>query len=76
MAYQTAGLEVQDKNPYNLTVTNGSPPGTAAVEIAYDQSKVTTRNDLIVALEMAVEYLQNGASMTNFGPNHGWGPPT
>ena len=67
MANQTAGINVQDRNPYNITVTNSGTLVGSDVELVYNQATVLSRQDLITCTEMLLEFLQQ-ASGTGFGP--------
>lgn len=67
MANQTAGINVQDKNPFNITVTNSGTLIGSDVELVYNQATVLTRNDLIIAVQMLLEFLEQ-ASGTGYGP--------
>ena len=68
MANQTAGLNVQDKNPYNMTVTASGTLIGNDVELVYNQATVLTRNDLVIAVEMLLEFVQQDGTITGFGP--------
>lgn len=67
MANQTAGLNVQDKNPYNITVTNSGTLVGSDIELVYNQATVLSRADLIIGVQMLLEFLEQ-ASGTAFGP--------
>ena len=67
MANQTVGLNVQDKNPYNMVVTGSGTLISRDVELVYNQATVLTRNDLIEAVKQILVFLDN-ASGTGFGP--------
>ena len=68
MANQTVGLNVQDKNPYNMTVTGSGTLIGKDVELVYNQATVLTRNDLVVAVQMLLEFVQQDGQITGFGP--------
>lgn len=67
MANQTVGLNIQDRNPYNMVVTNSGTLIGSDVELVYNQSTVLTRQDLITAVEQILVFLEQ-ASGTAFGP--------
>ena len=67
MANQTAGINVQDRNPYNITVTNSGTLIGSDVELVYNQATVLSRQDLITCVEQFLEFL-NTASGTGYGP--------
>jgi len=67
MANQTAGINVQDRNPYNITVTNSGTLIGSDVELVYNQATVLSRQDLLTCVDQLVEFLQT-ASGTAFGP--------
>ena len=67
MANQTVGLNVQDRNPFNMTVTNSGTLISKDVELVYNQATVITREDLLIALEQIKVFLEQ-ASGTGFGP--------
>jgi len=67
MANQTVGLNVQDRNPFNMTVTNSGTLISKDVELVYNQATVITREDLLTALEQIKVFLEQ-ASGSGFGP--------
>lgn len=67
MANQTVGLNVQDRNPFNMTVTNSGTLISKDVELVYNQATVITREDLLIALEQIKLFLEQ-ASGSGFGP--------
>ena len=67
MANQTAGINVQDDNPYNITVTNSGTLVGSDVELVYNQSTVLTRNQLIRCIENLMNFVYTD-SFTGFGP--------
>ena len=67
MANQTVGLNVQDRNPYNMTVTNSGTLISKDVELVYNQATVITREDLLIAIDQIKAFVEQ-ASGTGFGP--------
>lgn len=67
MANQTAGINVQDDNPYNITVTGSGTLIGSDVELVYNQSTVLTRNQLIRCIENLMNFVYTD-SFTGFGP--------
>lgn len=68
MAYNAAGLNVQDRNPYNIVITNGvTAPGALDVYVVFNAATVTSREDFLIALEQ-LKLLLETASGTAFGP--------
>ncbi len=67
MANQTAGINVQDDNPYNITVTNSGTLIGSDVELVYNQSTVLTRNQLVRCIENLMNFVLTD-SFTGFGP--------
>lgn len=67
MANQTAGINIQDDNPYNVTVTNSGTLVGSDVELVYNQSTVLTRNQLVRCIENLMNFVLTD-SFTGFGP--------
>lgn len=67
MANQTAGINVQDRNPYNVTVTNSGTLIGSDVELVYNKATVLSRQDLLTAIEQLKVFVEQ-ASGTAFGP--------
>ena len=68
MANQTAGINGQDKNPYNITVTNSGTLIGSDVELVVNLSTVLTRVDLVAAVEQLLLFVQEDATITGYGP--------
>ena len=67
MANQTAGINVQDDNPYNITVTNSGTLVGSDVELVVNLSNVKTRNQLIRCIENLHDFVLTD-SFTGYGP--------
>ncbi len=69
MAGKTAGVNVQDRNPYNVTVTQSGTLVGSDVEIVYNTATVLSNNDLITAVEVLLEFIQTApGGHINYGP--------
>jgi len=51
MANQTVGLNVQDTNPYNFTLTASGTLVGSDIELVINLSKVTSKEQVLLALE-------------------------
>ena len=69
MAGKTAGINVQDRNPYSVTVTQSGTLVGSDVELVYNTATVLSNNDLITCIENLLEFVQtaNGSGV-DFGP--------
>ena len=68
MANQTAGINVQDDNPYNITVTNSGTLVGSDVELVVNLSTVKTRNQLVRCIENLLDFVLTD-SFTGYGPS-------
>lgn len=67
MANQTAGINIQEDNPYQITVTNSGTLVGSDVELVYNQSTVLSRNQLVRCIENLRDFVLTD-SFTGFGP--------
>ena len=69
MAGKTAGINVQDRNPYNVTVTQSGTLVGSDVEVVYNTATVLSNNDLVTCVENLLEFIRTapGAGI-NYGP--------
>lgn len=69
MAAKTAGINVQDRNPYSVTVTQSGTLVGSDVELVYNTATVLSLNDLITCVENLLVFLTtaNGSGV-NYGP--------
>lgn len=51
MANQTVGLNVQDTNPYNFTLTNSGTLVGSDIELVINLTNVTSKEQVLLALE-------------------------
>ncbi len=51
MANQTVGLNVQDTNPYNFTLTTSGTLVGSDIELVINLSKVTSKEQVLLALD-------------------------
>lgn len=58
MANQTLGINVVDKNPYNITVTASGTLIGSDIELVVNLSTVTSKEDILVALEQFILFYQ------------------
>jgi hypothetical protein len=70
MAGKTAGINVQDRNPYNVTVTQSGTLVGSDVELVYNTATVLNNNDLITCVENLLEFLHTAP-----GAGIKYGPP-
>jgi len=70
MAVNSLGWNVVDRNPYTYTVSNGSGTITTStdVQLMYDTTKVTKREDLVLILTNMLLLLQDSPNSNPFGP--------
>ena len=71
MANQTAGINVQDRNPYNITVTGSGTLIGSDVEIVYNQTNVLSKEDLATCIRQILLLVEGGPfGNEQFGPNN------
>lgn len=71
MANQTAGINVQDRNPYNITVTNSGTLIGNDVEVVYNQATVLSKQDLATCIRQILLIVEQGPfGNEQFGPNN------
>jgi len=70
MAVNSLGWNIKDRNPYTYTVANGSGSITTStdVQLMYDTTKVTAREDLVLVLEQMLLLVQQNPNSNPFGP--------
>jgi hypothetical protein len=70
MAVNSLGWNIVNRNPYTYTVLNGSGTITTStdVQLMYDTTKVTTRQDLVTVLEQMLLLVQDAPNSNPFGP--------
>lgn len=70
MAVNSLGWNIVDRNPYTYTVANGSGTITTStdVQLMYDTTKVTTREDLALVLYNMWLLVQDNPNSNPFGP--------
>ena len=59
MANQTIGINIQDRNPYNITTTASGTLIGKDIELVVNLSTVTSRQDVLTALDQFSEYFQS-----------------
>ena len=57
MANQTLGLNIQDKNPYNYTLTASGTLVSKDIELVITLTTVTSKEDVLIALDMFKEII-------------------
>lgn len=71
MANQTAGVNVQDRNPYNVVVTGSGTLIGSDVEIVYNQATVLSKADLSTCIRQILAIVEQGPfGNEQFGPNN------
>lgn len=70
MAVNSLGWNIVDRNPYTYTVANSSGTITTGtdVQLMYDTTKVTTREDLAIVIEQMLWLVQQSPNSNPFGP--------
>ncbi len=70
MAVNSLGWNVVNRNPYTYTVANSSGTITTStdVQLMYDTTKVTNREDLVLVLTNMLTLLEESPITNPFGP--------
>ena len=70
MAVNSLGWNIVDRNVYTYTVANGSGTITTStdVQLMYDTTKVTTREDLALVLMQMLDLVEQNPNSNPFGP--------
>ena len=70
MAVNSLGWNVVNRNPFTYTVSNGSGTITTStdVQLMYDTTKVTTREDLALVVRQMLILIEQNPNSVPFGP--------